>query len=580
MIDLESALKGAYPKFFASYPRFFTGAFVSLFKKLFYQDRLNEFIAKNSHLEGVSFANAVLEHFNFRYHVDNEDLQNIPESGKVVFISNHPLGALDSLSLISLIGSVRPDVKILANELLFKIEPLKNTLLPIDNVTNKSAKESVKLIMQSLKNEEAIIIFPAGEVSRIRPSGIKDVKWKEGFLRFAKKAQAPILPLYIHGRNSWLFYAISMIYKPLAALLLAYEMFNKRDKSIRIKVGEMIPYENLILPEIKAKNELNLLKKHLYAIGKGKKGVFNTQKCLIRAQDRLEVEKELHRSLRLGKTRDSKSIYLADCKSETPLLREIGRLRELSFRKVGEGTGKRLDIDSFDFHYRHLVLWDEKEREIVGAYRVGESDYLKTLPKKERFYTETLFDYQEGSGYLFDQSIELGRSFVQPKFWGTRALDYLWFGIGAYLREYPNTRYLFGPVSLSASYPRVAREMIIFFYKRYFGCPRGLVLSKNRYLLTRQEESEYEAMFSGGSYEEDFKILKENLSHFNLSIPTLYKQYSELCEEGGVKFFDFGVDPEFENCIDGFIVIEVSKIKESKKKRYIYGESAPEEAKA
>lgn len=568
-IDLEKALKSAYPKLFEKYPKFITSAFVALFKWLFCQDFFNAFIREHCEKDGISFSNAVLERFNFRYFVDEEDIANIPENGKAIFISNHPLGALDSLSLVSLIGRVRPDVRILANELLYKIKPLQNILLPIDNVTGKSAKESVRLIMQALKDEEAIIIFPAGEVSRLGLTGIKDGAWKEGFLRFAKRAQAPIIPIHIKGRNSWLFYAVSLIYKPMAALLLAHEMFANRNRSIRIKVGEMIPCENLTSREIEPRTEIMLLKKHLYALGRKKQGIFRTQKCIAHAQNPLDVRKEILQAERLGKTRDHKSIYLASCKTKTPLLHEIGRLRELSFRKVGEGTGRRADIDSYDFTYRHLILWDEESCEIIGAYRVGESEYLRNLPQKSPFYTQTLFDFHAGSEYLLTRSIELGRSFVQPKFWGSRALDYLWYGIGAYLRKYPKTRYLFGPVSLSASYPKAAREMIIFFYKHYFGGKEGIVSSKNRYLFTKQEEQECSRLFSGGSYEADLKTLKEQLAHFGLSIPTLYKQYSELCEKGGVQFLDFGIDRDFESCIDGFIVIEVDKIKPSKRERYI-----------
>ena len=291
---------------------------------------------------------------------------------------------------------------------------------------------------------------------------------------------------------------------------------------------------------------------------------------LFRSEDRQKLKKELSECELLGKTGDGKKIYLADYDKDSSIIRELGRLREYSFRKVGEGTGKKRDVDKYDVYYKHLVLWDEEELEIVGAYRLGESDTIMQMDEgKDSFYTSSLFELREGFDPYLRNSIELGRSFVQPKYWGSRALDYLWFGIGAYVRTRPNLKYMFGPVSMSASYPKLARNLLIFFYKNYFGNDDDMVVSKNRYIMTKKEIDECRSMFSCNDYAGDFKILKQTLSNMNISVPTLYRQYSELCDEGGVKFLDFGEDKDFENCIDGFLLLEVDKIKDSKRKRYI-----------
>ncbi|MFW6307609.1 MAG: GNAT family N-acetyltransferase, partial [Campylobacterales bacterium] len=321
---------------------------------------------------------------------------------------------------------------------------------------------------------------------------------------------------------------------------------------------------------LNTKTEINLLKKHLYKVSKGKKGVFTTQKCIAHQEDRQKLKKELSECELLGKTSDGKKIYLADYDKDSSIIRELGRLREYSFRKVGEGTGKKRDIDKYDVYYRHLVLWDEDELEIVGAYRLGESDTIMQMDEgKDSFYTSSLFDLNDSFEPYLSNSIELGRSFVQPKYWGSRALDYLWFGIGAYIRTRPNLKYMFGPVSMSASYPKLARNLLIFFYKNYFGSDDDIVVSKNRYIMTKKEIDECRNIFSCDDYVADFKVLKQTLSNMNISVPTLYRQYSELCEEGGVKFLDFGEDKDFENCIDGFLLLEVEKIKDSKRKRYM-----------
>lgn len=568
MIDIKSIIEKNYPAFYAKIPSFFKKPFFLILEKLFYQREINSFLEQNSEVYGVEFIEKILEYFNFGYKYSNIELENIPSSGKVVIVSNHPLGALDSLALISLIYSIRKDVKIVANEILLNIPQISSLLLPVDNMSMKSSKESIKAISRSLNSEEAVIIFPAGEVSRVRPTGIKDLKWKSGFLKFAKKNSAPILPIFINARNSSLFYFVSMLYKNGASLLLVSEMFNKRDKVIEIKIGGLIPIERVKELNLDEKVEVNLLKKHLYRVSKNKKGLFLVQKNISRAEDRKDLKKELNSSELLGITNDGKRIFLVEFKRDSAVLKEIGRLREFTFRRVGEGSGKKRDLDKYDSYYKHLVLWDDDELEIVGAYRIGES---KTILERgvEGFYTSSLFDYKDEFLPYLDDSIELGRSFVQPKYWGSRALDYLWFGIGAYLRKYPNIKYMFGPVSLSSSYPKEVKNLILFYYLKYFGAKSEMVVSKNRYILSLQEIESAKSILNSDSLLGDFKILKKHLMHMGFSVPTLYKQYSDLCEDDGVKFLDFGVDYEFESCIDGFILVDVGKIKSSKRDRYI-----------
>lgn len=570
MIDLNQELRDRYPAVFEKYPNFISNSFVWMLKKIFHEDEINGFLKENSYLKNVEFIDEVLDYLGFSYSVDSVSTTNIPTSGRVIFIANHPLGGLDALSLMSFIGKIRPDVKILANELLLALDPISDMLIPIDNIGGKNSRDAIKAIDDTLKNEGAIIVFPAGEVSRVGPFGIKDSKWKGGFLKFAKKREVPIVPIFVNAKNSTLFYAVSTIHKPLAGLLLGNELFNKKGKSLSIKVGEMIPFKNIVMPEIRRNSDtLKLLQKHLYNISKNKKRVFKTQKCLLKPQDKDIVAKEIEEGELLGETKDGKKIYLCKTPTKTPLLLEIGRLREFTFRRVGEGTGGAYDIDQFDLYYRHLVLFDTTQKEIVGAYRLGITNEIEPNLDTKKLYTQTLFEFKEGAKYLLKDSVELGRSFVQPKFWGTRALDYLWYGIGAYIRNFSQTRYLFGPVSISANYHKTARDMMIYFYKKYFGLKDDIVISKNRYTIPKQEYSELEELFSGKTYEEDFKILKESLAIYGLGVPTLYKQYSELCEQDGAKFLDFGVDSEFENCTDGFIVVDVSKIKDLKRKRYI-----------
>ena len=550
----------------AKYPTLDKKAFIDFLKKIIHEDKINAFLEENSHLTGFEFVDAILEHFNFDVVISQNQIQNIPTSGSVVIIANHPLGALDGLMLLKTIGNIRKDVKIVANDFLTQFKQLDSLLLKVNNFNSTQTKDDIKAIHDELKSGHAVIIFPCGEVSRAGLKGIEDTKWYKGFLTFAINSKSPILPIHIKAKNSWLFYTISAINKKISTLLLSNEMFNKQNKKAVITIGELVPYEN-IPQNIKKKELVNLFKKHLYAISKSK-AILSTQKAIAHPESRQAILEELKSAVTLGATNDGKKIYLYSYSDDSTILKEIGRLRELSFRKVGEGVNKKRDTDKYDKYYDHIILWDEKELEIVGSYRIGNSNNIMSKYGQSGFYTSTLFEYTpDFNGYLKD-SIELGRSFVQPKYWGTRALDYLWYGIGAYLKNNRNIRYMFGAVSLSSSFPSIAKDLIVNYYGYYYGCETNLVNPINPYKYSNHID-ELNTIFSYTDKKNDFKILKSALNDVGFVVPTLYKQYSELCEDGGVKFLGFNTDEKFGNCIDGFILVDVNTIKTPQRNRYI-----------
>ena len=567
MIDIQKEIEKKFPNINKK-DNFLKKSLFKVAKKIVHEDSINQFLTQNEHLKGFEFVDAVLDYFDFDYTVSSNDLQNIPSSGKVVIIANHPLGGLDALCLLRLISQVRKDVKIIANDFLAGFEALNSLLIPIDNYKLRQSKSDIKKIYEALNKEEAIIIFPAGEVSRATTKGIKDPAWSKGFLNFAQNANAPILPVFLDAKNSKTFYTISVINRTFSTLLLSHEMFNKKSKRIAIKIGQIIPNENIVPKGIDKKFLLNLYRKHLYSLKKGKKSFFETQSAIAHPVSRIDLLNELKRSKIIGQTSDGKKIFLYDYVEDSIVLKELGRLRELSFRKVGEGVNKKRDTDKYDIYYQHIILWDENDLEIVGSYRIGNSDFIFKNIGVKGFYSNNLFKYNEEFTPYLKNSIELGRSFVQPKYWGTRALDYLWFGIGAYLKNNPNIKYMFGPVSMSASFPTVAKDMMIFYYSHYFKEQENLIEAKTSYQYSNNI-SEIKELFDLEDKKKDFKFLKSALSNIGVTIPTLYKQYSEITEDGGVKFLSFNIDKNFADCIDGFILVEVDKIKESAKKRYI-----------
>ena len=567
MIDIQKEIEKKFPNMDKK-ENFLKKSLFKIAKKIVHEDSINQFLTQNSHLKGFEFVDAVLDYFDFDYTVSSSDLQNIPTSGKVVIIANHPLGGLDALCLLRLISQVRKDVKIVANDFLAGFEALHSLLIPIDNYKLRQSKNDIKKIYEALNNEEAIIIFPAGEVSRATAKGIKDPVWNKGFLNFAQNTNSPILPIFLDAKNSKTFYTISVINKTFSTLLLSHEMFNKKSKRIGMKVGQIIPNENVAPKGIDKKFLLNLYRKHLYSLKKGKKSFFETQSAIAHPVSRIDLLNELKKSKLIGQTTDGKKIYLYDYTEDSIVLKELGRLRELSFRKVGEGVNKKRDTDKYDIYYQHIILWDENDLEIVGSYRIGNSDFIFKNIGVKGFYSNTLFKYNEEFTPYLKDSIELGRSFVQPKYWGTRALDYLWFGIGAYLRTNPNIKYMFGPVSMSATFPTVAKDMMIFYYSHYYGDQQNLVEAKVPYSYSNNL-SEIKETFDLNDKKKDFKFLKSTLANIGVSIPTLYKQYSDIAEDKGVKFLGFNVDNSFGDCIDGFILVEVAKIKDSARQRYM-----------
>ncbi|MBU2892985.1 lysophospholipid acyltransferase family protein [Colwellia sp. D2M02] len=541
----------------------------TILRYLLHEQALVEIERKYPHAKGVDFAETILDHFDFGYCISDKDREKIPANGRVVIIANHPIGTLDGAALIKMVSEIRSDFKVIANDLLMNVKPLRNILLPVNNMAGNTAKQNLDAIYQHLNNEGAVIIFPAGEVSRISPAGIRDGSWHKGFLHFASATNSPILPVYIDARNSALFYAVSSIYKPLSTLFLIKEMFKQAHKRMNIKIGNVIPFEHYDALKIPLASKAKLFKKHLYNIGYNKAEILKTEKAIAHPENRAELRMAINECEQLGKTADGKTILLYRHESSSPIMREIGRLREVSFRLVGEGSGQRRDIDCYDQHYLHLILWDDDDLEIAGAYRFGESQKLIDDPESYGLYTKTLFDYQPHMNAIFAQGLELGRSFVQPKYWGKRSLDYLWVGIGAFVARNPQYRFLFGPVSISNTLPNTAKNLLIHYYQHYFKSEQQLAKAKIPFQLSEVVQEQWLSSFDGNDKEKDFITMKHLLANLGVSVPTLYKQYSALCEDDGVSFSAFNIDPDFNDCVDGLVVVDLDKLLRKKRARYI-----------
>jgi putative hemolysin len=567
MINVEHFIDARFPELYLRRPLFFK-TLAAVLKQIFHESEFQQFEQQYPHLSGFDFVEQVLQYFDFSYSLVNTERERILLQGRLVVIANHPIGSLDGLALLKLVGEVRKDVKVVANEVLSSLKPLHALLLPVDNMGGKTARSNLKAIHEHLENEGVVIIFPAGEVSRFGGKGVRDGKWNSGFLKIASSTRSPILPIYVDGRNSILFYSLSFLAKPLSTLWLINEMFKQSSRTINVRIGTAIRYENYHPVGYDFKHRTDLFKRHVYRLQKRRNVIFSDLPAIAHPEDRKALRQEINACALLGKTHDGMQIRLYHYQTDSHVMREIGRLREISFRAVGEGSGHRRDVDRFDAHYEHIVLWDDAELEIVGSYRIASAAQVMQQHGITGLYSATLFDYHDAMAPVLEHGLELGRSFVQPRYWGKRSLDYLWFGIGAYLRQHPEIRYLFGPVSISADYDEAAKAALIHLYSHYFRSPVPLATAKTCFNAVHANYvPPYD--FSGDDYKADFLRLKEFLATKKLSVPMLYKQYIEVYEANGIQFADFNVDPDFSNCVDGLVIADLSRLKPKKRERYI-----------
>ncbi len=565
MVNIQQLIERRYPGLLTR-SRFLAQPVKAVLKMLSHERELQDFSARYPECTGLDFAAHLLDFFGFSFAVRHNERERIPARGRVVIIANHPIGTLDALALLKLVGEVRGDVKVLSNDLLHDIEPLAPVRLAFSG--KKGLQEELDAIQAHLESEGALIVFPAGAVSRIGATGIRDDRWRSAFIRIAEAAHAPILPVHIDARNSLFFYSLSLVSKPLSTLWLVHETFRHAENSVVVRIGELIDpvtHEDLSLP---VKTKLKLFRKQVYRLPKGKPSLFRTVAPIAHPEDRQVLKREIEACEMLGETRDGKQILLYRFHAGSSVMREIGRLREESFRLIGEGTGNRRDIDHFDQSYLHIVLWDAVALEIVGAYRLCPAHHAADASQEAPIYTQTLFHYLPSSQDVLARGLELGRSFVQPRYWGSRSLDYLWYGIAAFLRSHPQYRYLLGAVSISNSFSRAAKDLLVGYYQRYYSAQRSVVVCRRPYTLDEAARQRIDRLFDGRTAREAFVVLKEQLGHLGYSVPTLYKQYTELCEPGGTQFHGFNIDPDFNDCVDGLVVVDTRALTALKRKRY------------
>jgi len=525
---------------------------------------LHDFLERHRHQRGMALVESGLRLLDARYLIDDQERERIPESGPVLVVANHPLGGLDALLLLKCLTDIRPDVRIVANDVLTGIEGLRDLLLPVPVFGGSATRRNVAAIEEALTRGEVVIVFPAARVSRLGWRGVADGAWRKSFVSLARKARAAVLPVFVDARNSPLFYSASLIAGPLGTALLPGELMRRRGLRVRIRIDHPMDPESLDTLAANGVDAARLVRDAVHALPRRESPLPKRPQALRHRADLRFIRAELGRLTELGKTQDGKRILCSRLHPASALMRELAVARERTFRAVGEGTGLSSDVDRFDAHYEQILLWDDTTQSLVGGYRVAACAEVLAERGPDGLYTSTLFRLGRPFVDRLGHAAELGRSFVVPEHWGSRSLDYLWLGIGAWLRRNPGVRKLFGPVSISAALPSDAQKLLVAFYGRYFADPDGGAAA-----LRPVDPGQLAGAFENLDRDGAERVLKHNLAALGTRIPTLYKQYVDLCEPDGVRFLAFSSDPAFRDAVDGLVWLDLDRVQPRKRERYL-----------
>lgn len=532
--------------------------------------------------DSFEFMDAALARIGTQYCVDHGSVDLIPSEGAVVIVANHPLGGIEGIILAALLSKIRKDVKVLANEVLKRIPELDDLFIGVDVFGGESAKRTNRRAIaqanEHLKQGGLLVLFPAGEVSAYQhgEKRVTDKEWSRSVAKFVKYAQATTVPIYIDGKNSNLFYQAGRIHPLLRTAMLGRELLNKKGKTISVSVGSPIPFS-----EIKAfesdKEITQYFRLNTYLMGsmaseESVKTTEHYQSPIIDpvAVDVLEEERVRLAEYRLLEQGDFE-VYCAPTASMPHLMREIGRIRELSFRQVGEGSGFACDVDDFDPNYQQLFIWHRKDQALVGAYRLGLVDELTKARGIQGLYSRTLFDYDQRFVDSLGNSIELGRSVVAPQYQrNLQSLLLLWKGIAAFVQRHPKYTHLFGPVSISNDYSPVARQLIASVMSIYhYDTDKAKLVKPITPLKASGREFWHTDMLSSLS---NIPLLSKVLARLEKGngLPVLLRQYLGL--KG--KLVCFNVDPAFHDALDGLIVVDLTRVPAKTLGKYMGKEEA------
>lgn len=532
---------------------------------------------------------------NLAYEVSDADLEKIPKEGPVIVVSNHPYGALDGVALGALLTTWREDAKLMANYLLAQMDEIKPWIIQVDPFGGLESKRAnfkgIKETIRFLREGGCIGTFPSGTVSHWhwRGTQVTDPQWLDNTARLVRQTKATVVPLYFDGHNSATFQMAGIINPRLRTMLLPRQMMRKRGDTLQVRIGQAISFRKL--DSFATDREMmDYLRLSTYILRKrsseggesAKPRRFSFTRPAAKQvmvpiaeaipKEQLKAEIDALPPERLLVSHSDFEVYWAFAGDIPQLLAELGRLREKTFREVGEGTGEATDLDRFDLHYRHLILWDKAASAIVGSYRMGLTDEILLTEGMKGLYTANLFQVKPEFFDKLGPAMEVGRSFIVAEYQRKHAtLSLIWRGIGSFVCQHPEYKTLFGPVSISQEYNALSKDLMVKFLKtkKLDHELANYVRAKNPPKGKNLKHSEGNALASVRDIE-DVSALISEIEHDQKGVPTLLKHYLKM---NGV-LVSFNVDEDFGNCIDGFIVVDLTQSDPKLLRAYLTPEGA------
>jgi putative hemolysin len=546
-------------------------------EKLLLMDRFNRLYGDTPGPGAAPIAKRSLELLNVHPQVSERDLALIPKQGPVVVVANHPFGLIEGAILASVLQAKRADVKIMANHLLAGMPEAAPLCIFVDPFggadASRANRKGLKNAIAWLKGGGLLAVFPAGEVSHLnlKERTVTDPQWNHSVARLIRITGATVVPMYFMGVNSPLFQLLGCLHPRARTALLPHEFFNKHNRSIELRIGHPIAPAKIRTYQ----DDIGLiryLRRRTYLLQNREAPqqfpVTHSQpqasevitELLASEVSRLAAERTLVEN-------DDFTVLLAKADEIPNVLHEIGRLREVTFRKVGEGTGKLIDLDRFDDHYWHLFAWHRHAREVVGAYRLGPSEEILGRFGPTGFYTSELFQWKQSFMDRIRPGLELGRSFVRPEYQRTYApLLLLWKGIGQFLVRNPRYKLLFGPVSISNGYSAASRHLMVKFLSAYRQSPEFAPLVRARNPFRQRPSKLEDELVDATAWDmEELSVLIADLETDRKGVPVLLKQYLKL----GGELAAFHVDRRFANALDGLIIVDLRKSDRRVLERYM-----------
>lgn len=562
----------------------FLGTFIGwLLMKLLKISTLNKIYNRHKHLNDGQFLDAILNDFQIKFEIPEEDLKRLPKDGAYITISNHPLGGIDGILLLKMMIEQRHDFKIIANFLLHRIQPLKPYIMPVnpfeDRKDVKSSVTGFKNAILHLRDGHPLGIFPAGEVSTYRDGKlVVDKPWEEAAIKLIKKAEVPVVPIYFHAKNSKLFYKLSKISDTFRTAKLPSELLTQKNRIIKVRIGKPISVNDQ-KDQTSISEFSEFLRRKTYMLSnafdtkpKILDNISNTLKPPAKPPKRIvgsvSVEKMAAEvdALRTGDYRllvsKNYEVYLTPAEHIPNILHEIGRLREITFRAIGEGTNEAIDLDSFDTYYHHMFLWDTDKQQLAGAYRMGLGSKIYARYGIDGFYLQDLFRFEPELYKMMSESIEMGRAFIIKEYQQKpMPLFLLWKGIVHTTLRFPEHNYLIGGVSISNQFSNFSKSLMIEFMKSHYYDPYvAQYVHPKKEFKVKLKDADKDFVFDATEADlNKFDKIIDEIEPGALRLPVLLKKYIKQ----NAKLVAFNVDPLFNNSVDGLMYIKIADLPES-----------------